>query len=92
MAPQVKWPPAPKKHHGCTPRNLAQIAQDESGSNYTDQNPRSTASGKYQVLDSTWGGYGGYAHAKDAPPAVQEQQAQALYALKGSQPWNASGC
>ncbi len=92
-APQVTWPRAPQQRasRGCN-RSLEQIAQAESGGDYTAQNPHSTASGKYQVLDSTWDGYGGYARAKDAPPAIQEQHARELYALKGSQPWRASGC
>lgn len=74
----------------CRSRSLGEIAQDESGGDYGAQNRRSTASGKYQVLDSTWGGYGGYRHAKDAPPEMQEDQAAELYRLAGATPWNAS--
>lgn len=66
------------------------IAQCESGGSYTAQNPRSSASGKYQFLDSTWNGYGGYASAKDAPPAVQEAKFAETYAVSGTTPWNAS--
>jgi len=51
------------------------IVQRESGGDYKAENPTSTASGKYQFLDGTWGGYGGYAHASDAPPAVQDARA-----------------
>lgn len=78
---------------GCArQRTLAEIAAAESGGNYTAQNPRSSASGKYQVLDSTWAGYGNYRRAKDAPPEVQEQWAREAYAKSGSKPWRASGC
>ena len=51
----------------------------ESGGSLTAQNPRSTASGKWQILDSTWNGYGGYASAADAPEAVQDARAREIY-------------
>ena len=57
---------------GCVPDY---IVQRESGGDYTAENPTSTASGKYQFLDGTWNGYGGYQHASDAPPAVQDAKA-----------------
>jgi len=69
---------------------LRRIAQCESGGSYTAQNSRSTASGKYQFLNSTWGGYGGYKRAADAPPAVQDAKAQATLAKSGTRPWAAS--
>ena len=54
---------------------LATIRSMESGSDYTAEARLSTASGAYQFLDSSWGGYGGYARAKDAPPEVQDAKA-----------------
>lgn len=67
------------------------IAAHESGGNYSAQNPTSSASGKYQVLDSTWDGYAGYASSKDAPPAIQEQYARELWS-KNPSAWNGTGC
>lgn len=69
------------------------IARHESATSglYTAQNPSSSASGKYQILNSSWGRYGGYVRAKDAPPAVQEAQALTLWA-RNPHAWNGTNC
>lgn len=56
------------------------VMECESGGNLLAQNPRSTASGKWQILDSTWAGYGGYRRAMDAPEEVQDGRAREIYA------------
>lgn len=53
----------------------ATIRHLESGDDYAARAPGSSASGAYQFLDSSWGGYGGYARAYLAPPAVQDAKA-----------------
>jgi len=57
----------------------ASIVECESGGDYAAQNDVSTASGAYQITDGTWAGYGGYGHASDAPPAVQDAKAAELF-------------
>jgi hypothetical protein len=57
---------------------LATIREVESGGDYRAQARGSSASGAYAFLDSSWGGYGGYTHAKDAPPALQDTKAADL--------------
>ena len=72
------------------PAVLARIRGCESGGRYNAQNPRSTASGAYQFLDSTWNGFGGYRRAMNAPPGVQDAAALALFQRAGTSPWSAS--
>lgn len=62
----------------------------ESRGSLTAKNPDSTASGKWQFLDSTWHGYGGYAHASDAPEWVQDSRAAEVWAGgRGCSHWDA---
>lgn len=53
------------------------IVNRESGGDYCARNP-SGACGAYQIMPGTWGGYGGYASACDAPPAVQDDKASQM--------------
>jgi hypothetical protein len=57
---------------------LATIRTVESGGDYEAQARGASASGAYQMVDGTWNGYGGYTHAKDAPPATQDAKATEL--------------
>lgn len=66
------------------------VMMRESRGNITAQNPRSTASGKWQFLDSTWAGYGGYRKARYAPEKVQDAKARLLWNRgRGCSHWNA---
>lgn len=67
---------------------------------YQAKNPRSTASGAYQFLDSTWrnvsgaAGHPGYPSARSAPSWAQD--AVAYWAMthpkQAGRPWAGTGC
>jgi hypothetical protein len=71
---------------------------------WTAANPRSTASGAGQWLDSTWRGVAhwvtwrgqyvarGYSRAKYAPPWVQDLTFRHVYARHGLSMWHGTGC
>jgi len=62
----------------------------ESGGDPTAQNRHSTASGLWQDLDSTWGGYAGYSRAMYAPASVQNEFNRRLWnGGRGCSNWNA---
>lgn len=77
---------------------LRRIAKCESDGNPRARNRRSSASGLYQFLTSTWrvwrGDEGaGYPTAADAPEGVQTAAALRLYRAEGTRPWASSrGC
>jgi hypothetical protein len=66
----------------------ARLRQCESGGNYA-ANTGNGYYGAYQASHSTWGGYAGYSDAHLAPPAVQDEWAKRLHAMRGWQPWPA---
>ena len=74
------------------PSILIAIRGCESGHDYTARNPRSSASGAFQFIDSTWRAYGDsrWARAYLAPRDVQDAAALRLYRASGTSPWNAS--
>jgi hypothetical protein len=57
----------------------------ESGGDYCAANP-SGACGAYQIMPETWAGFGGYASACDAPPAVQDEKARSMAACNWQPP------
>ena len=86
-----------------TPASAINYGQVDNGAHpytngYTAHNARSSASGAYQFLDSTWrnvsarSGHGGYSKARYAPWYVQDAVALYLVNNGGRSAWNGTGC
>lgn len=68
------------------------VMMRESRGNIHAQNPRSTASGKWQIIDGTWGNHRGYRKARYAPEWVQDERARMLWANgRGCGHWSSCG-
>lgn len=65
----------------------AYIVMCESGGNYSALNPSSGAGGAYQILPSTWEGYGGVGEPQNAPKAEQDRIAGEIWADSGPSAW-----
>lgn len=59
--------PGPNGTHWAIPWSIVAC---ESGGDFTARNPGSSAGGAYQILDSTWLGYGGTDYEDSHPAAV----------------------
>lgn len=67
--------------------------EKESHGTPTAQNPSSSASGLWQFMHDTWGGYGGFMEAKYAPPGTQNERAAQVFAGgAGWGAWAGDGC
>lgn len=86
--PSVSYQPAHSSYVGGGGGGdlAARVRARESGGNYAT-NTGNGYSGAYQYDDGTWGGYGGYAHAYQAPAAIQDAKFQQTYAARGCSPW-----
>ncbi|MCU5746561.1 transglycosylase family protein [Staphylococcus sp. SQ8-PEA] len=82
---------ASSNYSGGTNSHLQAIKQRESGGDYKAQNPTTSASGAYQIMDETWNAYAPSAYkgmsAKDAPKNVQDHVAQTIYDQAGASQW-----
>ena len=58
------------------------VKQRESHGDYNARNNASAGSacGAWQIIGSTWAGFGGYPDACSAPPGVQDEKARQLWA------------
>ena len=98
VAPTTRYTPrvaaVPQQGSGRCGGNLppCYVMMRESRGSLTARNPSSTASGKWQFVNGTWGGYGGYASAAQAPESVQDARAAQIWAGgAGCSNWSACG-
>ena len=75
--------------------DLVQYFENRSGNptalNYAYDSTH-TASGLYQVTNTTWGGFGGYPTAASAPVEVQQQQFASMVQARGLRDYTCPGC
>ncbi len=88
-APATPAPTAPGGPLGPSAAIWAELRQCESGDNYAI-NTGNGYYGAYQFSASTWAGLGYPGLPNQAPPAVQDQAAERLEAMRGWEPW--PGC
>ena len=87
-SPGPSAPPAGPGPVAPTPAVWAALRQCESGGNYAEDSGNGYY-GAYQFSLNTWEGIGETGLPSDAPPAVQDQAAAKLQALRGWEPWPA---
>ncbi len=81
---------APSSGGGSSESNVAGcIRKYESGGTTDTNGSNDHRDGYYQIIPSTWGGYGGYSTAQEAPKSVQDERFNQLWTEGGHQHWAA---
>src|SRR5436305_1742954 len=92
--PHSKTAPAPARrgweYWSTRIRGCESHGRPDAPPDYKAKNPDSSASGAYQITDTTWSGRFGVYHASDATPEQQEAAASDLYRRHGTADWAAS--
>ena len=88
--PKPKAPPRGWEFWSARIRGCESHGRPDAPPDYKAKNPGSSASGAYQILDTTWQGRYGVSHASDATPDQQEAVAADLYRRHGTADWMAS--
>jgi soluble lytic murein transglycosylase-like protein len=84
---------AAARRHGVDAERLVQVAKCESGFDPRAKNPRSTASGVFQFIDTTWAGTPEAKAGRSVFDAAANVEAGARLARGGWGPWASSrGC
>ncbi len=102
LAPRARPKPHPARKAKAAPptkgwsyyapriRGCESHGRPDAPADYQAQNPATSASGAYQIVDATWGGRYGVQHASDATPEQQDAVAAELYRRHGTADWAAS--
>lgn len=88
--PVERWRPLVEEHFPPEEIEVALcVIRNESGGNPSADNPRSSATGLFQVLSSLWSDHYGVSYQQLLEPEVNTRVARAIWDESGWQAWSA---
>lgn len=85
VGPIERWRPLVEQYDGWNPDTMLNIIHCESRGNPTAQNPRSTATGLFQIMQSVWYPDGPRSDLHD--PILNTEIAYRVWLIQGYQAW-----